>query len=68
MSFECPRTNIGAYFRSQMEAIAFIVLPLFLATSAVCLGNIPSGDPFRTITRGRKYCMNYKMSFNESVK
>ena len=68
VSFECPRTNIRAHFRNQMEAIVFIVLQLLLVTNAVCLGNILSGNPFRPITCGRKCFMNYKMSYNESVK
>ena len=33
---KCPRTNIRAYFQSQMQAIVFIILQIFFAAPGIC--------------------------------
>ena len=51
----------------QLEAIVFIILQIFFATSAVfnsdippvLLGNIQSRDTLRLITREEKYSIDY---------
>ena len=46
-------SNVRAYFRSQIEAIVFIIHRFQK------LGNIPR-DAFRPIAREQKYLMDYK--------
>jgi len=66
------KSKYTSIFSPQMEAIVYIILQMFFATSAVLkireyhsdipqilLGNIQSRNAFRPIARERKYLMDY---------